>query len=290
MLFQGKSADKSRKQNQKQEQKQQKNQQRKEPNENQQSEQSAPQKKQERHFDRQQFHKQKFDDPRPNRNEKDRDHLTNNSNSNRNKRIQRKQELNKIQIKIHYEDILKKNQMIYPINNCLTFIKKRESLINQEDIFEFNQQIAYRETFNQIKNEVAHGKFDYQKLLQSFTESEQILREVFDNYEYYVKLEKKLLYDERKQKRVYKIIDQLRHDQVREDHMNKNSLKLRFYLRKVLLTMVEQIQQMQINMKKQFTKLGLPVEKYKANIVTFQPLKINSQKNKKKLNEFPMKF
>ncbi|CAK85766.1 unnamed protein product, partial (macronuclear) [Paramecium tetraurelia] len=69
--------------------------------------------------------------------------------------------------------------------------------------------------------------------------SEQILREVFDNYEYYVKLEKKLLYDERKQKRVYKIIDQLRHDQVREDHMNKNSLKLRFYLRKVLLTMVQ---------------------------------------------------
>ncbi|CAD8175358.1 unnamed protein product [Paramecium octaurelia] len=177
-----------------------------------------------------------------------------------------------------------------------------ESLTEQEDIFEFNKQIAYREAFNQIKTQVAHGIFDYQKLLQPVTESEQILREVFDNYEYYVKLEKKLLFDERKKKRINSVIDQLRtrpgqrrtYEQTLteiEGLFKKSTIEYGL-MRNDLIEFpeVEQIQQMQIKMKKELTKLGLPVEKYKANIITFQPFQpqqMNSQQEQEEIEQIP---
>ncbi|CAD8154481.1 unnamed protein product [Paramecium octaurelia] len=174
-----------------------------------------------------------------------------------------------------------------------------ECLIQQEDVFEFNKSIAYREAFNQIKTEVAHGLFDSQKLLKPVTESEQILREVFDNYEYYVKLEKKLLFDERKKKRVQQVMDQLRQRPGQRRTYEQTLAEMEGLFKKSTIEYglmrndliefpeVEQIQQMQIKMKKQLTQLGLPIEKYKANIVTFQPLQVNSQKEQEVIEQIP---
>ncbi|CAD8163328.1 unnamed protein product [Paramecium pentaurelia] len=174
-----------------------------------------------------------------------------------------------------------------------------ESLIQQEDIFEFNKQIAYREAFNQIKSEVAHGTFDYQKLIQPITESEQILREVFDNYEYYVKIEKKLLFDERKRKRIQEVINQLRSRSGQRRTYEQTIAEIEGLFKKSTIEYglmrndliefpeVEQIQQMQLKMKKELKKLGLSNEKYKANVITFQPLQINSQKEQEVIEQIP---
>ncbi|CAK76562.1 unnamed protein product (macronuclear) [Paramecium tetraurelia] len=174
-----------------------------------------------------------------------------------------------------------------------------ECLIQQEDVFEFNKSITYREAFNQIKTEIAHGVFDYQKLLNPITESEQILREVFDNYEHYVKLEKKLLFNERKQKRVYKVMNQLRqrpgskktYEQTLselEQQFKKSTIEYGLMRNDLIeFSEVEQVQQMQIKMRKQLSQLGLPVGKYKANIVTFQPLQVNSQQEQEDIEQIP---
>ncbi|CAD8056210.1 unnamed protein product [Paramecium primaurelia] len=174
-----------------------------------------------------------------------------------------------------------------------------ESLIQQEDIFEFNKQITYREAFNQIKTEVAHGTFDYKKLIQPVTENEQILREVFDNYEYHVKIEKKLLFDERKRKRIYEVINQLRQRAGQRKTYEQTLAEIEGLFKKstienglmrndlIEFPEVEQIQQMQLKMKKELKQLGLPVEKYKANVITFQPLQINSQKEQEVIEQIP---
>ncbi|CAD8079604.1 unnamed protein product [Paramecium sonneborni] len=174
-----------------------------------------------------------------------------------------------------------------------------ETLINQEDIFEFNKQAAYRQAFHKIKSDIALGIFDYQKLLEPATESEQIQREVFDDYENFVKIEKKILFDERKRKRVNLMLEQMSPSYARKktyeqvlvdiEQVYKKSYFENGLLKNDLIEFpeVEQIQQMQKKMKKELANLGLPVQKYKANVITFKSTQINSQNEQEVIEQIP---